>query len=172
MKRRITLACLMCAAVPAWAADVGVGISAKSNDSTIYVPIDFGNAWRLEPFVNYAKTEQNYGAGIGSVDSRSLRIGTGVFALQPLGESLQLYFGGRLSYLDVESAQFSTIGGSITNKGDGYRIAPTLGFEYSFNKHVSLGGEAEWFYEDVELDNNNDRTSNGTDTRLILRFRF
>jgi hypothetical protein len=169
MKRLVTLACLACTA-PAWAADVGVGISAKSNDSTIYVPIDFGNAWRLEPFVNYVQAKQELAAG-PSVDSHTLRIGTGVFALQPLGESLQLYFGGRLSYLDVEAEQFSSITGTVTSKGDGYRVSPTLGFEYSFNKHVSLGGEAEWFYEDVDLDNSS-YTRSGTDTRLILRFRF
>ena len=47
---------------------------------------------------------------------------------------------------------------------------PTFGFEYAFNKHLSIGGEAEWFYEN--FDATREDTRSGTETRLILRLRF
>ena len=169
MKKIVALALCACA-VPTWAADVGIGVSAESNDSTIYVPIDFGDTWRLEPFVNYSKTKIKSDGG-DSLKSETLRIGTGVFGARSLGESLRLYYGGRLSYLETETPLYTNAFGTVYDDGDGYCIAPTLGFEYAFNDHVSLGGEAEWFYEDVDF-GREDHTRTGTDTRLILRFRF
>jgi hypothetical protein len=63
----------------------------------------------------------------------------------------------------------------------GFRISPTFGFEYLINDHFSLGGEAEWFYQDLDSDISQTDAdvagtaklkSNGTATRLIVRFTF
>jgi len=167
MKRILALVC-SAIAFPAGAADVGLGVSFESNDSTIYVPIDVGTTWRIEPFVNYAKTKLEDGA-----KNEQLRIGAGVFALQPLAQSLRLYFGGRLAYLDSQTTLYTTpFQGTFSREGDGFSVAPTLGFEYSFNDHVSLGAEAAWVYQDIDFDRGDDRTDSGTDTKLILRLRF
>ena len=166
MKKIVALVC-SAFAIPAWSADAGLGVSFESNDSTIYVPIDFGASWRLEPFASYTKTKLDNGA-----KNERLSLGAGVFALQPLGESLRLYFGGRLAYLDYETAIFTGPSGTLSREGDGYSIAPTLGFEYSFNDHVSIGGEAAYFYQDVDIGYGADQEDTGTDTKLILRFRF
>ena len=174
MKKIVAL--VLCAsAVPAWAADVGVGVSIESNDSTIYVPIDFGDSFRVEPFVNFSKTKHSSYGNQSSVET--LQIGTGLFALKPLGDSIRLYYGGRLSYLDLESTANYFGGNSYyydSREGRGYRVAPTLGVEYSFNSHLSFGAEAAWFYQDVDDSNANgiEERGTGTDTRLILRLRF
>lgn len=168
MKKIVALACCACA-VPAWAADVGIGASAESNDSTIYVPIDFGTTWRLEPFVNYTKlTTKTSGY---TLDDKALRIGTGIFGLKSIGESMRFYYGGRLAYLDISSETDVYPVGIVERSGNGYRVAPTVGFEYLFNEHISLGGEAEYYFEDIDRAGL-DQERSGTDTRLILRFRF
>jgi hypothetical protein len=172
MKKLVALACIA-GASPAWAADVtlGVGVSAKSNDSTIYVPIDFGEKFRIEPLVGHSKAKSE--ASGFSTKSETLQIGAGFFRLMPLAESVRIYYGARLSYLDFEgqAVNFDGLYPFVTDvKGDGYRAAPTFGFEYAFNKHLSIGGEAEWFYQ--ELDSTRDDTRSGTETRLILRLRF
>jgi hypothetical protein len=66
-----------------------------------------------------------------------------------------------------------------TQSFDGYRIAPTVGFEYLFNRHFTLGGEAAVYYESVdgtfsqgELVTRSDYDRNGTATYLILRYFF
>ena len=167
MKKIVALVC-SAFAIPAWSADAGLGVSFESNDSTIYVPIDFGNSWRLEPFARYAKSKADY-----YTRSEQLSIGAGVFALKPLGESLRLYYGGRLAYLDYETALYTTpLTGTVSREGYGYSVAPTLGFEYSFNEHVSIGAEAAWYYQDLDLNSGGDQEETGTDTKLILRFRF
>jgi hypothetical protein len=172
MKRLVALACLA-AAAPAWSADVtvGVGVSAKSNDPTIYVPIDFGEKFRIEPLVRHSKAKTNiYGL---QTKSETLQIGAGFFGLMPLAESVRIYYGARLSYLDFEGQSVNVQGPFqfVTDvEGDGYRVAPTFGFEYAFNKHLSIGGEAEWFYEN--FDATREDTRSGTETRLILRLRF
>jgi hypothetical protein len=171
MKKLVALACMVGVA-PAWAADVtvGVGVSAKSNDSTIYVPIDFGEKFRIEPLVRHSKTKsESFGF---TTKDETLQVGAGFFGLMPLAESLRIYYGARLSYLDFEgqAIAFANSPYVIELEGDGYRAAPTFGFEYAFNKHLSIGGEAEWFYE--KFDAGRDDTRSGTETRLILRLRF
>lgn len=170
MKKIVAL--VLCAsAVPAWAADVGVGVSVESHDSTIYVPIDFGETFRIEPFANFLKTKST--ASAYESRTETLQVGTGLFGLKSLGESVRIYYGGRLSYLDVDSESSYFAGGYGYNKGNGFRVAPTLGFEYSFNRHLSLGAEAGWFYQDIDGGRTGlNETSTGTDTRLILRLRF
>jgi len=170
MKRTIALAVLMCgAAAPAFAADVGLGVSVESGDSTIYVPIDINETFRIEPLLRYVEAKREIDTGvIGTLRQRTLQIGTGLFAVKSLAESFDLYYGARLSYLKSEP-DYSNEAIAISDS-DGYSIAPTLGFEYSFNKHLSIGGEAEWFYQDINGDL--DAKATGTDTRLILRFRF
>jgi hypothetical protein len=174
MKKRIAIALACIAgASPAWAADVtvGVGVAAKSNDSTIYVPIDFGEKFRIEPLVRHSKSKFE-AAGYES-KSETLQVGAGFFGLMPLAESVRIYYGARLSYLDFEGQSINPLGPFpfvSQVEGDGYRASPTFGFEYAFNKHLSIGGEAEWFYED--LDANGTESRSGTETRLILRLRF
>lgn len=85
---------------------------------------------------------------------------------------MRLYFGARLAYLDYETAFFTGPSETLSRDGDGYSIAPTLGFEYSFNDHVSIGAEAAYFYQDVDIGYGADQEDSGTDTKLILRFRF
>jgi hypothetical protein len=169
MKRLLVLALTACA-LPAWGADVtvGVGVAAKSDDSTIYVPIDFGDRFRLEPLLRHSKSKLDIGPSDAKYEA--VRLGLGAFGMTALAESVRIYYGGRLSYLDVDSENPGYTYPDLREHGHGYRIAPTFGFEYMFNKYLSLGGEAEWFYEDLDL-GINERNS-GTDTRLILRLRF
>lgn len=169
MKRLLALVSLAIAA-PVWSADIGVGVSVKSNDHTIYVPIDINDTFRIEPLVRYSKdTSESDGA---RTRHETLEIGAGLFKLYPLTESIHIYYGGRLSYLNLESElNYPASMVSSNTSADGYRIAPTLGFEYFFNKHVSIGGEAQWFYSDLEHDRQ-DLSATGTNTNLILRLRF
>jgi len=156
---------------PAWAADVGVGVSARSDDATIYVPIDVNDTFRIEPLARYAKDTSIFPGG--RTKRETYEIGTGLFKLYPLTESIHIYYGGRLSYLNLkyDTNFYGPAINSDRSRSDGYRIAPTLGFEYFFNKHLSIGGEAQWYYSDIEADGQ-DLSATGTNTNLILRLRF
>lgn len=180
MKKILAMGLLGGFALQAQAQDVtfGLGVGVESGDSTIYAPIDFGEAWRLEPSLRYLRTKAS--AESSWVRQEQYEFGVGAFKLVPLHESVRLYLGGRVSYLDGELKQGSRFGGTdAVTKLDGYRIAPTVGFEYSINKYFSIGGEAEWFY--LSTDNSayflggpflSDQKTHGTDTRLVVRVRF
>lgn len=170
MKRILALACCACT-VPTWAADVGIGVSVKSNDSTIYVPIDFDKTFRLEPFFTHSKLKSS---SWGYADNAEMvHVGAGFFGLKSLGESVSLYYGGRLSYLHLDADSNYAPTPYQDADGDGYRVAPTFGFEYALNKYLAIGGEAGWFHEDISSDfGGRDETRSGTETRLILRLRF
>jgi opacity protein-like surface antigen len=150
--------------------DVGVGISIESDDSTIYIPIDIGDSIRIEPGVRYSETE------IGNqLKAESLDLSVGLFKLMPIRESIRLYFGGRLAYVTAEIDQ-SFAGQQSHTEDDGYRISPTLGFEYQVTERFSVGGEAEWFYLDMDEENSlgldGAQRDQGTETRILFRFKF
>lgn len=197
MKRIILAAAVAAVTTQVTAADVGIGASVQSNDSWIYVPIDINSKLRLEPSLRFIDAESqsrtedsSFGLPITTTvksDGTTYELALGIFGLVPIAESARLYYGGRIAYIDSESEiHIHQLFGNFEEQSvqktssDGYRLSPTLGFEYLFNEHFSIGGEAEWFYQDV--DSTRDQTdvasieggskSSGTDTRLIVRFRF
>jgi hypothetical protein len=162
------------------AAEFGIGVSVQSDDSIIYAPIDVNKNFRIEPSIRYLKNESDVGLGV-ELESESLELAVGLFGLTEVSESIRVYYGGRLAYIDQESDQaiFSGILPGIPGNtfvtsvdSDGYRISPTLGFEYMINERFSIGGEAEYFFQDIDRDGSGDSETSGTDTRLIVRFRF
>jgi hypothetical protein len=177
--RAVALAASVMGSTAAHAADYGIGVSVQSDDAILYAPIDFNDKFRLEPNIRYSKNEFETNTS-NDFEQERLEIGVGLFGLGTVNKSVRIYYGGRLSYIDQENVQtFNSfvVGGSgnlvatATSDSDGYRVAPTIGFEFLFNERLSLGGEAEYFFQDIDGDNNEAKTS-GTDTRLILRFKF
>jgi hypothetical protein len=171
------------------AADVGLGVSAKSDDAWIYLPIDVSPKLRIEPSVRYTEGEsestsqlRDLPPTVSSSEAHSLEVGVGLFGLTAPLESVRVYYGARVAYIDSENefkstGVFDEIVGESSS--DGYRIAPTVGFEYQFNRHFTIGGEAVWYYEKLEGDDTRNETTftfdvdrTGTDTHLILRYFF
>lgn len=198
MKRALSIALLAACSSHVFAADFGVGVSVQSNDAWIYVPIDVTPGFRIEPSIRFVDSEsesQTQSSSFGlpittSVKSQSdqRELAVGLFGKTLLGESVRLYYGARAAYIDNETKQriatrFQTVEDVVEGESslDGYRISPTLGFEYLINEHFSLGGEAEWFYQDLDSEISQTDAdvagtaklkSNGTATRLIVRFTF
>jgi hypothetical protein len=196
MKRALSIALLAGCSSHVLAADFGVGVSVQSNDAWIYAPIDVTPAFRIEPSIRFFDAEsesQTQSSSFGlpittSVKSASdqRELAVGLFGKASLGESVRLYYGARAAYIDNESklriaTRFGTSEDVVEEESslDGYRISPTFGFEYLINEHFSLGGEAEWFYQDLDSDISQTEVagtaklkSNGTATRLIVRFTF
>jgi hypothetical protein len=169
-------------------AESGIGISAKSDNGLLYFPIDVSPAFRIEPHLRYSSDDQN------SVDTvpptavpegqtrETLEAGIGLFAVTSSKESFRVYYGARMGYLYIHTDLRIDNGPIVirdSDTSDGYRIAPTLGFEYLFNTRFTLGGEVAYFYEHLESDSRfGSGTStlkderNGTETFLILRYFF
>jgi len=190
MKRENTaiLLVLMLATGNAAAAEYGVGLSAKSDNGLVYFPIDVSPRFRIEPDFRYSTedVQSNSVPGVPTAtagDTEILEIGTGVFGASLSKESIRIYYGARIGYLDVKIMNTISADGlpprRIVDNRYGYRIAPTLGFEYLFNQHFTLGGEVAYFYEKLH-DNERFGTGhskveserNGTESFLILRYFF
>lgn len=193
------------------AAEYGIGASAKSEDAWIYVPIDISTSFRIEPAIRYVSGESEnsyeYEDSFLLPDSETIRsesdqleLSVGLFRLSTVKEATRLYYGVRFAYVDGEGETVSTAvfdeipDGEVVSMNeqtfDGYRVAPTFGFEYSFNEHFSLGAEVAWFY--LEMDGTSssrtisdgqevvagvsrtgfDQERTGTDTHVIVRYRF
>ncbi len=157
------------------AADFGIGVSARSNDGWVYAPIDISKSFRIEPGVRYSSNDTTvaYGTVQSSLDSEAWEIGIGVFGRKQVDEAVNFYYGGRLAHVD-RSTKSRDISSGITfreeTKQDGYSIGPTIGFEYLFGGHFSVGGEASYVF--TELEGDIDQSGSGTETRLIFRYMF
>jgi hypothetical protein len=159
MKRALSIALLALCSSHVLAADFGVGVSVQSNDAWIYAPIDVTPAFRIEPSMRFISAEsesQTQSASFGlpittsvKSDTDQYELAVGLFGKTALAESIRLYYGARVAYIDNETKQriatsFGTVEDVVEEESslDGYRISPTLGFEYLINEHFSLGGEA------------------------------
>ena len=196
MKRALAIALLAACSSHVLAADFGLGVSVQSNDAWIYAPIDVTPRFRIEPSVRYVSSDsesqtQSSSFGLPIItsvksDGDQRELAVGLFGKTSLAEAVRLYYGARVAYIENETKQrIATRFGTdedVTEEDsslDGYRISPTLGFEYLINEHFSFGGEAEWFYQDLDSDisrtdvmGNAKLKSNGTATCLIVRFTF
>lgn len=179
MVRKIALLLLLGSLVAgnAPAAQFGIGLTANQTDQTLYVPIKITDSLRTELSFGIASAEQKTDESKEQIDQ--YEAGIGLFFSHEVYEKTQLYYGCRLTYLSAER-EYETDGGREYNYSrTGYRIAPTLGFEYFFTPHLSLGGEAEFYYESLDGEEDDDRDSIdvdetvfSTDSRLVLRFYF
>lgn len=190
--------CLALCSTGAVAADYGIGVSARSNDGWIYVPIDVSPSFRIEPSVRYMSNETSQTNTSSDGDSfkedvDNLEFGVGLFRLAKIADSARIYYGLRASYVTLDGTRtytntyfpgYTVVTRSETSQ-DGYRIGPAIGFEYQFGEHFSVGGEANYTFVDVDGDlksttsgsttvirGNIEQKSSGTDTQLIFRYRF
>lgn len=177
----------------ALAADFGLGVSARSNDGLLYVPIDISKSFRIEPSIRYASTDasstdQDDPEFNASQETETLEVGIGVFGVRRITEVAHVYFGGRFAYVDAEIT--TTSNGSFYDSHnetdqDGYRIGPAVGFEYLFAQHFSVGGEVNYTFLDIDGESKDnsfgtssptvettENKSQGTQTRLIFRYMF
>lgn len=179
MRNLVVAVSLALGASGAMAADVGIGVSARSDDGTLFVPIDIAKKVRLEPAIRYLSTKSTTRSVTGSSsrdDSETLELGIGAFGLRQVSEVARIYYGVRVSYVDIENTtDFSKA------SADGFGFAPTFGVEFVFGQHFSLGGEAGYNFQDLDSDSSinwsgaltsRDQETQGTQTRLIFRYMF
>ena len=167
MKRALTIALLAACSSNVLAADFGVGVSVQSNDAWIYAPIDVTPGLRIEPSIRFVDSEsesQTQSSSFGlpittsvKTESDQRELAVGLFGKTLLGESVRLYYGARAAYIDNETKQ---------------RIA---------TRFQTVEDVLEWFYQDLDSDISQTDAevagtaklnSNGTATRVIVRFTF
>ena len=138
---------------------MGLGGSVRSDDAAIYLPIEISPVIRVEPFFAWSETDLSPG---GSTESR--QVGAGGFYRFEAADHLQVYAGGRLSFVEMEFA-----GGDL----DGFRAEPTVGVEFWATPRFTLALEAFLYREDLDGNNGGvavESESTGSDTRLLVRF--
>jgi len=174
------------------ASDYGIGVSIKSSDVSVYIPIRLNESLFLEPYIRlFSYDDSSSGVVVLNRESSSdtYDVGLGVFRLLDSTNGLSPYYGARIGYLNresnYESRSSSGTWGSET-KSRGFNFSPTIGVKYSLYENISVDFEAEWYY--TKLDNDGvekssgltpsneitegTQTSSGTNTRIIVRYFF
>lgn len=176
MRSLLAVAGLALCSSSALAVDFGIGIAARStDDGWLYFPVDVSERFRLEPTVRYASDERDGGRETSDIRE----FGLGAFGLKQLTEAGRLYFGARVAYVKSDELYFVTSVARVRDKSDGYSVAPTVGFEYLFGKHFSMGGEVAYSFQQLDREMSGwtatpsgELDSQGTQTRFIVRYMF
>lgn len=168
----VSLAGLM--AANCFAAEFGIGFTANYSDQELYFPIKLTNHFRTEISVGFSTAEQKTDST--KIEADIVAAGIGLFLTHNVHERTLLYYGCRLKYLYQNADREYSDGSHRTEQQKGYGIAPTLGFEYFITENISLGGEAEFYYQyldgEDEDDLDVDETYTGTDGRIVIRYYF
>jgi hypothetical protein len=163
-------------------ADVGLGLSVKNDEATVYIPVTAGR-FIFEPYFRASdaiSTSTSRFTGITSVTQESdvRALGIGIFRLADLGERVAVYYGARLARTDSDIA---TSNGVFLTKAEGDVVAPTLGFEYRFVERFSVGAEVSVDHSEQEStlvygppprNITSKNTTNTTRADVIFRFFF
>ncbi len=183
MRLAIAIICAMVATSAE--ADVGIGVSAKTDSATVYIPITV-RRFMFEPYVRATdgESESLSTSGTASFPIKSASasefqanaIGVGIFRLVPLAERFTLYYGGRLAHIDEEWKSFTATASGVNNTPpafsqpsqsstvEGHSIIPALGFHYNIIERLSIGAEIGLDHSEVDAVSI-ERSQSGTTTQ-------
>jgi hypothetical protein len=198
---RLVLAIICALVVTSAEADVGIGVSAKTDSYTVYIPVT-ARRFMYEPYLRAteAKSDTHSTSGgptfpltsTSASDGHAYAVGIGVLRLVPLAERVTLYYGGRLEHTEEETNLSSSTGVSplppFPTQSTTYKsnaIIPTLGFHYNIVQRLSIGAEIGWGYSEADTTSINrsqsgsttqtsqgNITTNDTRAEVVLRFFF
>ncbi len=107
---------------------MGVGVGMTGDTATIRVPLYLEENMRIEPYGSLG-----YSSGDGATSR--LELGAAIHMLQQVSPNVVTYYGvdGRIGYVNYDA---------IDDSDTSLSVGGVFGFEYYFDKQVSLGGEA------------------------------
>lgn len=114
----------------------------------ILIPISF-EQFRLEPeFGDYAMTSEETSASITSTDRYNIiRMGLAAHYVHSFGDQSQFYIGPRVTFFMVNSNSAATNDPTEEERNwTDILIGASLGGEYLFSSHFSLGAEVQMNY--------------------------
>jgi len=149
--------------------------------ATIYVPINLGPAFRLEPLLGFGTTSYDW-EGDADDEETNVVIGLGVYPTIRKGDAV-IYIGGRIGLALASEEEKDNNGDVYVEYGDfSFGIGPVLGGEYYFNQYISLGGEMSImfssttsktdFKSEFQDDEEDSMTRIGTNSMVFIRFYF
>ena len=158
------------------AGNIGIGVTVRSDYKALSFPIDINSSLNVTPFVQQYKFEQDY-IGDGYYEYTLSEIGTALYKTFSRQKNASLYAGFRLSYIynkeeDLNSSKYNE---------RGYRFSPTVGFRYKITEHLSVSGEAEWYFlrlkdKDLSISSGEEITgysnTSATASRVIFAYHF
>jgi len=159
----IVLAVSLLTTPVAGAVDAGLGVSLNTSGGGnggygISMPLRFGN-FLVEPelsIYDYSEDE-TYPLSPTSnrtYESQEYTLETGVYWRQPVIPSVEMYVGGRVGYFHEDASSTYPSNPAVNNSYEtsGFYLGPTLGAEYFFNKHFSLGLDVSLLFESATRD--------------------
>jgi hypothetical protein len=173
----------------AGAVDVGLGVTINnegggSGGYGVSLPLRFGN-FTVEPELSFydSSDDTTYPTSPTNTSAQEYQqytLETGVYWRQPIIPSVEMYVGGRVGYTRYEQSSTypSSPGSNYAYDSSGFYLGPTLGAEYFFNKHFSLGLDVSLLFESTTQKSTGgspytqDRDSIDYQSRAKLRFYF
>ena len=133
----------------------------QSQNTAISIPIFLSGQFKIEPYFAYVhynseeESDQISSNNNYEVKSHSIIVATGFFYSRDFVDT-RLHFGVNIGYLN-SYLKYKNMYGISSNSSEedarGFLIAPTIGGEYFFSSHFSLGSEISLEFSKLDSDN-------------------
>jgi len=159
------------------AGKVGIGVSVSTDYRSLSLPIDVNQNYIVTPFIQQYNIEENYYFDDTAYINNFMETGVAIYRKFSLRTNNPIYGGIRLSFLATKQGNKD----EDIDRLRGYRLAPTIGFRYRINSHLSINGEAEWYFlnmegEDIDFSTGEEQhlksQTSATSTRIIFVYHF
>lgn len=156
--------------VDAWSSLSGALYGPTTPQATIRVPIDFDFGLRVEPELGFISSTYDDPNWEDTYQGVTFGVG-GYYNLWKV-DKVNVYAGGRLAYTNgTHDEKQKSTGITTTTDEDMTSLQALFGAEYFFVDNMSFAAQAGLEFI-TGSDGNNDVTSTGTTTTLVIRYFF
>lgn len=148
------------------AVELGIGVSMKNCENSLFLPLKLNKNWLLEGQVQAMKMKQTVdGDGpTPSFTNSFLRAGLGIFWTRQVADKTRLMVGSRFSRV---RRTFGSYGSE--DSAQGLDVAPTVGVEFFPVRWLSIGGEVAYGFERITGSSNWNSSITGTSPDYHIR---
>ncbi len=157
-------------AVNVSAQEESLGVSVQG-DQTIYYSFKLDNGLRLEPsifFYQGKESRTNFSSEYEYSHER-YEVLFGIFKVETYTDKTSIFYGSRVGYVATHN-RFKGYSDEDEHS-EGYKIEPTIGFEYKVAENVAISADASINYINVNGKGATDQTTY-TDTEVSVRYYF
>ena len=165
MKYLFTLGMTALLATNVSAKEEALGVSVQG-EPTIYFSFELDNGLRIEPSLLFHKSKDS---GDTTYEYETYQLLVGIFKVKQHTDKTSIFYGSRIGYLAYHNK--STYAYSEDEHNEGYKIEPTIGFEYKLVDNFSISADASINYSNVNGKGTTDQNTY-TDTEVSVRYYF
>ena len=123
-----------------------IGVSVQG-DQTIYYSFELDNGIRLEPSIFFYQVKESDNEFEYIYERYELLLG--IFKVETYSDKISIFYGSRVGYA-ARHDRYNGFSNEDEHK-EGYKIEPTIGFEYKLVENIAISADASINYSNLNF---------------------